>query len=412
MSRDSFVKKISIFALMSGLSFASVLMIGSEKVEAATIPSSSSLDIEGNIYNADLNGDGSVDSADLVLFKRYLLGYDIEGAEKIQDMNGDGTIDISDMLKIISYIGDNGGVVEKCNLDRNDTYYPYEYAYRTGDVGAIIKSGQTYGNAYGVDSLSLSQKYKVYQGVCDVMDQALDKDSEFEAERFVHDYLVNNCDYDTENYQKYIDGKIKDVPWISHMAEGVFINKLAVCDGYASAFKMFMDMLGVDCKLIDGLGNGGSHAWNEVEIDGSWYMVDVTWDDPIGTSNNSFNYSYFNITDEQLRKDHSDYEDEDYVPANGTKYGSDYAFRCLFTDEANPNYFLDTQYDEIEAYYRKKKAEGASSVEVYILRTDGKPIYEVVNNTVEWDRNWYNQYKFARASLSCPSTKYAIFNFC
>ena len=78
MSRDSFVKKISIFALMSGLSFASVLMIGSEKVEAATIPSSSSLDIEGNIYNADLNGDGSVDSADLVLFKRYLLGYDIE----------------------------------------------------------------------------------------------------------------------------------------------------------------------------------------------------------------------------------------------------------------------------------------------------------------------------------------------
>ena len=36
--------------------------------------------------------------------------------------------------------------------------------------------------------------------------------------------------------------------------------------------------LGIDCRLITGLGNGGGHAWNIVKLDGKYYNVDATWD--------------------------------------------------------------------------------------------------------------------------------------
>lgn len=59
-----------------------------------------------------------------------------------------------------------------------------------------------------------------------------------------------------------------------------------VCEGYARAFKVLCDRLGIPCVLTEGYAKNtvdevaGSHMWNYVQIDGSWYAVDVTWNDP------------------------------------------------------------------------------------------------------------------------------------
>lgn len=53
-----------------------------------------------------------------------------------------------------------------------------------------------------------------------------------------------------------------------------------ICEGYARAFKVLCDAAGVSCVIADGDGGGVSHMWNNVCIDGKWYGVDVTWDDP------------------------------------------------------------------------------------------------------------------------------------
>ena len=59
-----------------------------------------------------------------------------------------------------------------------------------------------------------------------------------------------------------------------------------VCEGYARAFKVLCDALEIPCVLAEGLAavsdtdTPGGHMWNLVQVDGAWYAVDVTWNDP------------------------------------------------------------------------------------------------------------------------------------
>lgn len=59
-----------------------------------------------------------------------------------------------------------------------------------------------------------------------------------------------------------------------------------VCEGYARALKVLCDELEIPCVLAEGLamvrenGTPEGHMWNLVQIDGAWYAVDVTWNDP------------------------------------------------------------------------------------------------------------------------------------
>ena len=92
----------------------------------------------------------------------------------------------------------------------------------------------------------------------------------------IHDYMLVNTAYDYENY---LAGSI---PSDSYHPYGALILKKAVCNGYAEVFKLFMDVLEISCEFVSGTARGGgSHAWNALQIDGQWYFVDVTWDDPV-----------------------------------------------------------------------------------------------------------------------------------
>ena len=54
-----------------------------------------------------------------------------------------------------------------------------------------------------------------------------------------------------------------------------------ICEGYAGAFKVLCDALGIPCVLVDGVAGNENHMWNYVQMeDGNWYAVDVTWNDP------------------------------------------------------------------------------------------------------------------------------------
>lgn len=87
--------------------------------------------------------------------------------------------------------------------------------------------------------------------------------------------------------------------------EGVFIDKIAVCSGYAKALSLMCGIEGIKCfKVKGGSGSNGSisnrsypqHAWNKVQIDGKWYIVDSTWANE--------RYAYENdVTKEVLKHD-------------------------------------------------------------------------------------------------------------
>lgn len=71
-----------------------------------------------------------------------------------------------------------------------------------------------------------------------------------------------------------------------------------VCYGYATAFKVLLDAAGIPNAYIEGWAynqnnwpSGEQHAWNYVQVDGVWYAIDPTWDDPkLTTGQARFHY--------------------------------------------------------------------------------------------------------------------------
>lgn len=120
--------------------------------------------------------------------------------------------------------------------------------------------------------------------------------------KMVHDYLVDNIEYDTTISQKNI-----------YNVYGALINGTAVCEGYARSFKYLMDKLGIPCTLVIGQGTNSqgqteNHAWNYVQLNGNWYAIDCTWDDPISTTgyvSQSSKYRYFLKGSNEFLQDHT-----------------------------------------------------------------------------------------------------------
>lgn len=121
----------------------------------------------------------------------------------------------------------------------------------------------------------------------------------------VHDYLVDTIEY-TDDVEH------------AHDIYGALVNKKCVCEGYADAFKWFMDKLNIDsifvsgtCDQYDGAVKnvmGSRHAWNYVRLNQKWYAIDCTWDDPLVEDINSLTkerkYKYFLCGEEKMNIDH------------------------------------------------------------------------------------------------------------
>ena len=138
--------------------------------------------------------------------------------------------------------------------------------------------------------------------------------SDYEVVKTLHDYLVTHCDYDYR-----VD--IGNMPFVSYQAEGALLKGTAVCGGYAKAFELLLDAAGIPNVTITGFA-GGYHAWNLVEVDGAWYHVDATWDDPTVRGGDYIRYDYFLKSDKvMVSRSHRDWET--VHACTSTKYDAD-----------------------------------------------------------------------------------------
>ena len=125
----------------------------------------------------------------------------------------------------------------------------------------------------------------------------------YEDIKMVHDYLVDNINYDSSLSKQNI-----------YSIYGALVNRECVCEGYARAFKYLLDELNIPCVMVIGTGTNSqgeteNHAWNYVQLNGNWYAVDATWDDPVviggGTASEESRYKYFLVGREVIDQDHS-----------------------------------------------------------------------------------------------------------
>ncbi len=138
--------------------------------------------------------------------------------------------------------------------------------------------------------------------------------SNYDVVKTLHDYLVTHCDYDYR-----VD--IGNMPFVSHQAEGALLKGTAVCSGYAKAYEALLDAAGIPNVTITGYA-GGYHAWNLVQLDGQWYHVDTTWDDPTTRGGDYIRYTYFLKSDKvMVSRSHRDWEA--VHTCTSTKYDKD-----------------------------------------------------------------------------------------
>lgn len=122
--------------------------------------------------------------------------------------------------------------------------------------------------------------------------------------KYIHDYIVDNLSYDETISKDNI-----------YNLYGALANKECVCEGYAKALKYLLDEAGVDNVIVIGTGTNSkgqteNHAWNYAAIDGNWYAIDSTWDDPViqgwgGGSSSKYKYKYYLKGSQTMEKDHT-----------------------------------------------------------------------------------------------------------
>jgi hypothetical protein len=127
----------------------------------------------------------------------------------------------------------------------------------------------------------------------------------------LHDELVRTIEYETSQDQQF------------NNAYSALIGRKTLCQGYAQSFQMIAQSLGFKVKMVMGESDGVGHAWNIVRLDGQYYHIDVTFDDPVpdGGSAKPIQHVHFLRSDARLAGSYT-WERADYpkCPADGAHY--------------------------------------------------------------------------------------------
>lgn len=109
--------------------------------------------------------------------------------------------------------------------------------------------------------------------------------SDLEKALFLHDYLATHAQYD-ETLQ------IRD-------AYTILVEGTGVCQAYTLAYRLLLNRVNITSGTVT--STSLNHIWNILLIDGNWYHVDVTWDDPIEDRLGRVRHVYFCLSEDKLK---------------------------------------------------------------------------------------------------------------
>lgn len=193
-------------------------------------------------------------------------------------------------------------------------------------------------------------------------------ETEYEIALWMHDWLIHNAEYD-ESLQE-------------HGADGVLLKGTGVCESYTRAYTALLTAMGVNSKEI--ISDAMDHSWNIVRMDGNWYHVDCTWDDPIDGEEN---HAYFGLSDALMARDHV--------------WDALAGYACTSNDY---NYYLRTgeaisvlSQEELNSIIHEQLMAGNTEITLYNTSTDGFELFDAVEY---WFENESWRYTFTSYSAS------------
>lgn len=136
------------------------------------------------------------------------------------------------------------------------------------------------------------------------MTSVTDSMSDYEVTLRIYENIIQLVDYDTIGLERQQKTELSpEVPDDLRSIYGVFVNKKAVCAGYAKALQYLLNVCGIECTYV----TSSTHAWNLIKLEGDYYHMDVTWGDGSDTKkdkaqSSAINYDCFCITTAELQK--------------------------------------------------------------------------------------------------------------
>lgn len=185
-------------------------------------------------------------------------------------------------------------------------YDLYNVIYKIGcdypDIFWVTRNYTTKGTRENVDAVYFVYEYnkKEIDAINQIIDDAVDeikestaKMSDYEKAKYVFDWICSRT-----TYNKHMENIVN--------CEHIFLTGEAVCSGYAKAYSLILNRLGVDCRAIIGcrtISADIGHVWNEVYIDGRTIYVDSTWGDkyPLPEVN-----QWFDVDETEFKKSHKE----------------------------------------------------------------------------------------------------------
>ena len=255
--------------------------------------------------------------------------------------------------------------------DHPELFYVEGYSYtkytrygREDEILSVEFSGR-----YSMDLDTAKQRQTRIREAVDAVLEGVDANaSQYEKVKYVYETVIRETDYclDSEDNQNIYS---------------VFVNHLSVCQGYAKATQYLLNRLGVECALVLGtVESGEGHAWNLVNIDGSYYYVDTTWGDAsyqldegsteIPRTMPEINYDYLNVTTAEICRTHN----------------LDRALQMPECTDIAANYyvmegalFADYDREQMQTLFQRTLEQGRSDVTV---KCTTRACYDEVYNTL------------------------------
>jgi transglutaminase/protease-like cytokinesis protein 3 len=162
-------------------------------------------------------------------------------------------------------------------LSENLEQYQTQRQYQNREIGNAAQLQKQ--NFAVIDRIGLGT---VYEGnsvteLANFLKQYAKTDAE--KARIIYAWIAQNIAYDAQAFQKRQNSYYSPKEVLQH--------RRAVCAGYANLYQALGKAMGLEVVIVEGFAKGvdvdespsdrPNHAWNAVKIDGSWYLVDVTW---------------------------------------------------------------------------------------------------------------------------------------
>lgn len=290
---------------------------------------------------------------------------------------------LTTMVKLSSLsndVRDYMGIADDVNQE-NDVTIAGQYVIRsTTDISDAYKEG---------DSSGLDDKQKeILDMASKILEEIItDEMTPYEKELAVYEWMTSNLSSD--------QGAFSVIPQTEADCDnpyGVLKYHNAVCVGYATTFRMFMQMLDIECMVVH--DSSLSHSWDLVKLDDEWYHTDIYFDADNG------NYQNFNMNDSRCEESHS--WNKDFFPAaTSLKYSICNQNKVKFKDPYKiPQLIYDAIQNKDKAFalvFKEKLDQDTATLCEAILQSvssyvENGMVEPAISMTWQWDDTADNGY--------------------